>query len=598
MSVSFVGISFFLFFFPVILFNPCSCLVDLDHLYRKENNEATGVGSASPFLSPVTSKPRNPLARESLMASTFCNGGQDPPLHWADDELPSPAQQSFVVEYSVRPTIELSPAASPSNVISRSPSENDLGNRDAQRPPTGTNRHNFLSPGDPDNYLHKNRFSVEPIREDANATDSFKGDGVYRYEDSAEVGLDRTLEMEVDELLEELMDHHSKRRATMTSASLLPPPEELFPTASPRLYPDSPLPQLVTASMLFGGDSDAPSFTSSSPRSSKGSHFSPTRSPSLRSRRSFTPITPSTDGWRNPPSLASVPEYKTSIFDRSGHTRLSGHLQAWSPHPREVPEGAGESCASASYEDHRAHHRSLPPIRTRIPEDSTIHRRGKGSISLENKITDDNESRVESVANRSLSSRFSDDDASEITEMGYLDHGFDHLFPSNSSAVSIRFAQPGVDSPHGLDPFGGRYSPTSSINPGFVDYPLPTVNVRPAPSPKRGVLQSLFSQRGSSEQKKERRWSKGRETVRTQAAASQSTGTLSFATTSSKSSKDKEKKSGKTERRVQLAAQLKAKELQYAWEKDGGNPSRTTLPGNPSAAWEERGAMYSMDGIF
>lgn len=206
---------------------------------------------------------------------------------------------------------------------------------------------------------------------------------------------------------------------------------------------------------------------------------------------------------------------------------------------------------------------------------------------------------MESLADRSLSSRFSDDDASEVTETGYLDPGLDQVDISTSSAVSIRFAQLDTDSPPGLGAFGGRYSPTSGISPGFINYPSP-IDVRPTPGPGRGMLQSLFSQNSSLGQKKERKWSKGWDPVNTQpAAASRSADTISFVTTSSKSSKDKgKKKKEKAERRAQLAAQLKAKQLQQDTEKDPGGHSHASVSGKALAAWEERGAMYSMDGIF
>ena len=534
------------------------------------------------------------------MASTFYDGNQGPPLlHWIDDGLLSPPRPPFMTKYSARHTPEVSPSTSPSNVSSRSLSEKGFGRRDAQRPPTGTDRHNFLCPGDPDNYLHKRRFSVEPIREDADATDDSKADGVYHYEDSAEVGLEGNLEMEIDGLLEELMDYHSKRRATMASAPLLPLPEEVSPSASPRLSADSSLPQLVTANMLFGGGPDTPELISSSPRSSKGSNFSPTRSPSLKSKNNFTPITPPTDGWRSHLSLATVPERRTPTPDHSGRVRLLGQSEVLPPDPHRVPEDlTRDTHTSVPSETRRAHHTNLPPIRTTIPEDSPIHRRGKSSISSEHTIMDEHRSRVESLADQSLSSRFSDDDASQVTEIGYLDPGFDHGYISSSSAVSIRFARLGTDSLPGLRAFGGRYSPTSGISPGSVNCPSPT-NVRPTPSPKRGMLQSLFSQNSSLGQKKERKRSKGQDHVKIQPATSRSVDTISFATTSSKSSKDKEKKKReKAERRAQLAAQLKAKQLQQDTEKDLGGPSHASVPGNVLVAWEERGAMYSMDGIF
>jgi len=68
----------------------------------------------------------------------------------------------------------------------------------------------------------------------------------------------------------------------------------------------------------------------------------------------------------------------------------------------------------------------------------------------------------------------------------------------------------------------------------------------------------------------------------------------SFITTSSKSSQSKEeKKAEKAAKRAQLAAQLKAQQLQSATAS-----SRVTGDQKGSLPWEERGAMYSMNGIF
>ncbi|KAF9778623.1 hypothetical protein BJ322DRAFT_1091625 [Thelephora terrestris] len=532
------------------------------------------------------------------MTSTFCDSHQDPPLLcWTDDGPSSPARSLFTTRYSVRHASELSPAPSPSNVGSRSPSEKDFGRWDIPMLPTGTGGYNFLSPGVPNNYLHKRRFSVGPIREDADIIDDFNVDGVCHYEDPSEVGLEENLETEIDGLLEALTDYHSKR-VTMSSAPLLPLPEELSPTggtASPQLYFDSPLPQLVTASTLFGSDPDTPPLTSSSPRSSKGSYFSPTKSPSLKSKRSFTPITPSTDGWRSPPSLATVPERKASTSDYLGREGHPGHSEACSTGSPGIPEYfTRERSLSISSETRRAHHTNLPPIRTVIPEDSFLHRRGKDSISSEITIMDDHRNHVESQADQSLSSRFSDDDASEMTETGYLDPGFDHVYLSNSSAVPTRSAQPDVDSPYGPGALGGRYSPTSSISLGFVGYP-PPINVRSAPSPKRRMFQSLFSHNSSS---KELKRPKGRDPIKTQPPTSQPVDARSFATSSSKSSSKEKKRVEKAEKRAQLAAQLRAKELQQTKEADRGTSSRATASKKALAAWEEGGAMYSMDGIF
>jgi len=71
--------------------------------------------------------------------------------------------------------------------------------------------------------------------------------------------------------------------------------------------------------------------------------------------------------------------------------------------------------------------------------------------------------------------------------------------------------------------------------------------------------------------------------------------TASFTTTSSKSSKEKAEKA---ERREQLAAQLKAKQLQQAAEKNSRATSRVTSAKKDSTTWEEGGAMYSLDGFL
>lgn len=569
-------------------------LTDMDHLYRKENNETTQTGSTSALFSPITTKPRNPLARESLMASTFCDGNQDIPLlHWADDGPLPLVQPHVMTNYSARPTPELSPATPSSNISSRPP-EKYSGRQGARR--QSTCKDSLLSPFDPTNGLHKGRFGFGSVRKDADATNDFRADGVYHCEDSAEVDLEGNLEMEIDSLLDDLMDYRLKR-TTMTSAPLLPLPEEFSPasgSASLQMYSYSPLPPSATDSMLFSGDSDSHSFTLPSPRSSV-SHFSPTRSPSSRS---FTPITPSTDGWRSPPTLATVLEHESSGPDSFGFTRRSGNSAAWSHNPQSIPEDDTlDSYIRASSETRRAHHTNLPPIRTTIPEDSTVRRRAKTSISSERTVTDDHRSRVGSLANRSFSSYSSGNEASRVTEAGYLDSGFDHECLSNASAVSIRFAQPDVETPRKpwLGAFGGTYSPNSSIGPGFADYPSLT-KPHHAPSLKRGMLQSIFSQNSSPEQKKERKWSKMRDPVKTQTSPSQSVGNMSFAT---KSSEDRgKKKREKAEKRAQLAAELKAKQLQEAAQKDRGTPLRAKVSGKALGAWEERGGMYSIDGFI
>lgn len=533
------------------------------------------------------------------MASTFCDSNQDPPLlYWVDDGPSSPAQPRFVTNHSARYTPELSPVTPASN-ISRRSLESDSGRRGAQRPLIGKERDIFLSPYDSTNNVRKGRFSAGPIYKDTDATYGSKVDGTYDREDSADVSLDT----EIDDLLDDLVGYHSKR-TTMTSAHLLPLPEEISPTggpASPQLYSDFSLLPPVTDSMLLGGDSDTPSLVSSSPRSSKGSHLSPSWSPSLKSKKNFAPITPSTDGWRSPPSLATVLEHEASTSDSFGHTGLSTHPAAWSPDLREAPEDDSlDSYIGASSETRRAHHTNLPPIWTAIPEDSTIRRRAKASISSEQTIIGDYKSRVESLADQSLTSYCSGNDPSGITGMGYLDPGFNPLYTSGSSAVSIRFAQPSAGSPRRPWTGGssGRYSPTSSFSPGSVDYPPPN-GLGYGSSPKRGRLQSLFSQNNSPEQKRERKWSKMRDQVQMESSPPQSTDKMSFLTSSSKSSKDKgKKKAEKAERRAQLAAQLKARQLQATVEKDRGSPSRAPDSQNALGGWEERGGMYSIDGFI
>lgn len=553
----------------------------MDHFYRKENNESTQTGSKSASLLPITTKPRNPLARESLMASTFSAGNQDlPPLYWTDEGPSSPVQPFFMTNPSARSIPEPSPVTPPSSIGS--------SRRGSQRPLSGKDRDSFLSPRDPTNYWHEKRFSVESARKGADATCDSKADGAHHHDDPAEVFAEEDLDMEIDGLLDDLMDHHSKKRVTMTSA-LLPLPEEFSPTggpASPQLYSDSSLPPSATGSIRFGGDSDTPSLVSSSPRSSKGSHLSPTLSPSLKPKKSSsTPVTPPTDGWRSHPSLATVPEHKTSASVSSGYSAT------WSPDPLEVPEdGTLDGYVSASSETRRAHHTNLPPISTTIPEDSIIRRRAKSSISSQQTITDDRRGRVGSLANRSFSSRSPSDEVSETTEIGYPGSGFDHAYPPNLSPVSTRFAQPGPESPRRpwLSALSGRYSPTSSAGPGVADFPSPN-RLRRSLSPKRGMLQSFFSQSGSPEQKKERKRSKGWDPAGGPSSPPRSVDNVSIGTNSSK---DKgKKKSEKAEKRAQLAAQLKAKQLKVLVEKDPGATARANFPGNGPAV------MYSLDGF-
>jgi ribosomal protein S4 len=76
---------------------------------------------------------------------------------------------------------------------------------------------------------------------------------------------------------------------------------------------------------------------------------------------------------------------------------------------------------------------------------------------------------------------------------------------------------------------------------------------------------------------------------------------LLFSTIAGRSSKEKEKdqkKAEKAAKRAQLAAQLRARQLQQAAERGPEAALRAKGAQNGSAAWEENGAMYSLDGIF
>lgn len=543
-------------------------LTDVDHLYRKENDETTKLDPASGQFSPVISMSTNPLAKELPMSPDFC-GDQHPPPYWIDDGQP-PSMTGFLARRSP----ELPQTASALNKRSRSPPQIDIRPQDAQGLTTGTDTCIFPGPVYHPNYLHKKRFSVNPVHEDVDAADDTKSDGLCHWNDSVEVGLDRGLEMEIDDLLEVLTDHHNSKRVTMMSTPLLPLPEEFSTerkSASPEPYPISSLLSPVTTNTLYGGDSDTPSLTSSSPRSSKDSHFSP--SSPTKPKKSSTPITPSTDEWGSPLPFTTTPYREVSTSDLR-HTRVSGRSEAYSP--RRVPEDITSSSS---------HHENLLPARTVIPEDSTIQRRTKSSFPPEDIMTHDYKSRAGPLAEPTLSSHFSDDDASEITDNGYFDPEFDHAY-----------VQPGTDSfmgRPGLGASGGRYSPTSSISPEFVDYPSP-INTRNPPTPKRGILQSLFSQSGSFGQGKERKRWKRKDSVYTQPQASRSIETISLSRTSTKSSKER-KKSEKAEMRAQLATQLKAKGLQQAADRDR---ETSPLTEKPSARWEENNAMYVMDGFL
>lgn len=522
--------------------------------------------------------------RESPLTSyAFSDGNQDPPL-LADDGLSSPIQPPS--KYSARYPSEVSPIIPASNTSYRSPSENNLDHRDVRGPPTDTDQGNPPSLGSPDTYLHEKRVGVDPIRKNTNVTDCIKADGLSHNEDSAEVGLEGNVETEIDGLLEELMDYHLKW-TTETSELLLPLPEEFSPTDGPlssQPYADHSLPPLVTIDMPYSGNPDTPSLTSSSPRSSKDSYLSST-SPSLKSKRSFALITPSTDEWRSPPTPAAVTERKASTSDYFDYTKVPGPPGVWSPDPRQVLESVTrDGYPRVSSENRRARHTNLPPLRMTIPEDSIIQRRAKNPTPSEHR-------RVNTSIDHSVSSHFSDDDASETTEIGYIDSDFGPAHLSASSAVSPQFtrSRPWDDASRGSGAsFHSRYSPSSSVTPSSIDYPSPSNN-RYTLSPKRGVFQSLFSPNGTSERKKERKRTKAQDPIQTQYLDTRSVDAVSFSTTSSKSSK----KAEKAAKRAQLAAQLSAKQLLQAGDKGRGG-----APQKGSATWEEGGAMYSMDGIF
>lgn len=118
------------------------------------------------------------------------------------------------------------------------------------------------------------------------------------------------------------------------------------------------------------------------------------------------------------------------------------------------------------------------------------------------------------------------------------------------------------------------------------------------------MFRSLFPHNGgaTSERKEERKRAKSRDQIQTQSLAARSMDSVFGSTsTSSKSSKERDKHEKNAERaakRAQLAVQLRAKQLQQAAEKDPRDPSRTTGAQKGSAAWEEGGAMYSLNGIL
>jgi len=534
------------------------------------------------------------------MTSTFPDDDKDPLLlYWADDGLSSPFQSPLLTKYSAQNTVRVSPITPASNTSFRSPPKSDFGHQDPRGPSTSTNRNPSVN-GGPVTSLHKRRFSVDPLRENTNYA---KAGGLLYDEDTAEVGLDGSIEMEIDDLLEELMDSHSKRRVTMTPAPLLPLPEEFSPTdghiySQPHFEPSlSPLP---IANLLYYGDSDTPSLVSSSPTSSRDSHLL-SASPSLKPKRSYTPITPSTDGWGSPPTLAVVPERKPSSPDYFGYTKVPRHPEVYPPDLHQVPEDVTRDsylCGSrddrGTYSVVRAHHSNLPPLRTTIPEDSTIHRRGKKSISSQHTITTDYSRRAESPINHSMSSYFSDDAASEITEIGYSDPGLEPAYLSTPSVVPPHPTRPRplveVSRGSGSGSFNNRHSPRSGASLGSMEYPPPS-NHRHTQTPKRGMLQSFF---GQNEQKKERKQGKEQDHIQIQSPVTQPMDAVSFITTSSKSSKGKADKAEKAAKREQLAMQLKAKQLQQAAEK----ASRVTGVKKSAPKWEESGGMFSVDSFL
>ena len=549
-----------------------AALTDTDHHHHNESVQKTSRSAQIPPL--LSSMPRSSLVREpSLTSSTFSDGNQDPPLLClADDGLPSPIQPSF--KYSAR-----HPPEAPPNTSYRSPSENNLGRRDVRNPPS------LDSPG---TYLHKEGFSIDRICRGTDATGY-----TDHNEGSDEVGLEGSVETEIDGILDELMDYHSEKRSTTTSVHLLPLPEELSPTDGPlnsQPHVDHFLPPLLTVDTSYSGDSDTPSLTPSSPRGSEGSYLSST-SPSLKSKRSFTLITPSIDGWRSLPTLAAATERRAPTSNYFDYTKVPRRPGVWSHDPRQAPEDLiRDGHPSTPSRNRRSRPTNPPPLRMTIPEDSIIRRRAKSSTPSEYTSTRDRGHRVETSVD-SVSSYFSDDGASEITEIGSTDSGFDPAYLSASSTVSPQFtgSHPRLDASRGSgSSHHSGHSPSPSPSPGSINYPLPSNN-RHTPSPKRGMLQSLFSQSGASERKKERKWAKTQDPIQTQSLYARSMDAVSLSTTSSKSSK----KADKAAKRAQLAAQFSAKKLPQAEDK-----SRGGAPQKGSTTWEESGAMYSMDGIF
>ena len=464
------------------------------------------------------------------MASGFLDGDQDSLLDWDGDGLLSPI---FQTKHPVRHTPEVLAAASISDVNSRTPAENDLGYRDARRPPAGADRNNQLGQGSPATHPQEERLSTDLIHENIKATDHSQADGSFHNEGPTRGGLDGNAEVEVGGLLEEVMDYHSRWRAVMASVSPLPLLEEVSPAdgsiiSQPQV--NLILLPLLTANVSCDSDPDTPPLTSSSPRSFKDSHSS-SSGPPLRTKRSFTPTTPSTDGWRSPPTLAIVPEREVT------YTKVPGIPGVYPPDPRQVPGNITRGNYPSV--DQRARHSELPPLVTTIPQDATIHRRAQSSISSGHTITYDHGRRLESPANHPMSSYFSDDD---VSETGHIDPGFETAYFSTSGALSPLFTQPHprteVSLGLGSSGFNSGRSPSSSagISPGSIEYPSPS-NHRYTPNSKRGVFQSLLPQnsRAPFEQKNERK-----------------------RTTSSKSPKERDKdrkKAEKLAKRAQLVAE-------------------------------------------
>ena len=572
-------------------------LTDVGHHNHRETDENAQTDSAFVPTPPLPSIPRSSMGGESLTGSGFPDSNQDLPLlHWTSDGLSSPVQPPSLTKHSARRTPGVFPTTSASHNDHRSPTEDDLGHWDTHWPPVGAGRGNPLSQWPPVTYDQQERFGNDSTHEDANPTDHSGTNGPSHNGGSIGVALGESMEMEIDDLLEVVMDYPSKR-TTMTSVPLLPLPEEVAisdgpPDSQPHINPS--LPSLLAANVPPSGDSDTSSLASSSPGSSKGS------------KRSFTPITPSTDGWRSPPTPATVPERETIPSDHFGYLEAPGRPEPHHHDPRQVPEDTTrDRYPSSSSEGRRAHHNRLPPLVVTIPQDSTIRRRPKNSISSEQTVTHDRIRRVESPTDHSMSSRFSDDEVSEITQTEHTSPRFEvTYFPTSGPASAlVTRPRPRIEIPTrvGSDSFNSERSPNSGvgIGPSPLEYPSPSHHGY-TPSPKRGVFRSLFLQNGraASEQKKEGKRAKTRDQIRTQSPDTLSMDSASIATSSSKSSKGKdrdEKKAAKAAKRAQLAVQLRTKQLQQATEKD---PDTTSHATRSRKGWEESGAMYSLGGIL